>query len=142
MPASLCLDPVVNDPLLTRVPLDCDATFYPYGFPVRIRSNSPITIEAANRSWKTYRQRYDYPPLDIRILLSKSTSSPCTEEPAFRSQGHLLNIIMDRENFACLDLEAGFAFGWATEATALNQEYFRQYLLDVMIYQLLEKFDI
>jgi hypothetical protein len=37
-----------------------------------------------------------------------------------------------------LDLNAGFAFGWATEATAKNQEYFRQCLLDVMIYPLLE----
>jgi hypothetical protein len=35
-------------------------------------------------------------------------------------------------------LHAGFAFGWATEATAQNQEYFRQCLLDVMIYPLLE----
>jgi hypothetical protein len=35
-------------------------------------------------------------------------------------------------------LHGGFAFGWATEATAQNQEYFRQCLLDVMIYPLLE----
>ena len=37
-----------------------------------------------------------------------------------------------------LDLNAGFAFGWATQATAQNQEYLRQCLLDVMIYPLLE----
>jgi hypothetical protein len=49
-----------------------------------------------------------------------------------------LSIVADRENFASLDLEAGFAFGWATEATAQNQEYFRQCLLDVMVYPLLE----
>ncbi|MBV8867259.1 MAG: aldolase, partial [Acidobacteriaceae bacterium] len=60
------------------------------------------------------------------------------EPPTFRSQGHLLSIVSDRENFASLDLDAGFAFGWATQATAQNQEYFRQCLLDVMIYPLLE----
>jgi hypothetical protein len=49
-----------------------------------------------------------------------------------------LSIVSDRENFAVLDLHGGFAFGWATEATAENQEYFRQCLLDVMIYPLLE----
>jgi hypothetical protein len=138
MPESLCIDPVVNDPLLTRAPLECEATFFPYGFPVRIRSNSWTTIEAAGRSWSTYRKHYDYQELDIRLLLSESASPACTAEPTFRSQGHLLSIVVDRENFACLDLEAGFAFGWATEATARSQEYFRQCLLDVMIYPLLE----
>jgi hypothetical protein len=97
-----------------------------------------LTIEAAERSWKTYSRHYDRPPLDIRLLLSDSDSPACQEEPAFRSQGHLLSIVVDRENFACLDLEAGFAFGWATKATARHQEYFRQCLLDVMIYPLLE----
>jgi hypothetical protein len=76
--------------------------------------------------------------LDIRLLLSDGNSAGRTEEPTFRSQGHLLSIVIDKENFAVLDLNAGFAFGWATTATALNQEYLRQCLLDVMIYPLLE----
>lgn len=138
MASSISLEPLVNDPLLTRVPLEHEAMFYPYGFPVRIRSNSVTTLEAADRSWSTYRHRHDHAPLDIRLALSKSGSPGCVEPPAFRSQGHLLSIVADRENFASLDLNAGFAFGWATEATARNQEYFRQCLLDVMIYPLLE----
>ena len=138
MSSSLSLDPLINDPLLTRVPLEHEATFYPYGFPVRIRSNSVTTLEAADRSWSTYRRRYNYVPLDIRLALSQSGSPGCVEQPTFRSQGHLLSIVVDRENFASLDLNAGFAFGWATEATAQNQEYFRQCLLDVMVYPLLE----
>ena len=138
MPRSLSLEPLVNDPLLTRVPLEHEAIFYPYGFPVRIRSNSATTLEAAARSWDTYRCRHDHAPLDIRLAISKSASPGCAEQPTFRSQGHLLSIVVDRENFACLDLNAGFAFGWATESTTQNQEYFRQCLLDVMIYPLLE----
>jgi hypothetical protein len=138
MASPTTIQPIVNDPLLTRVPLEHEAMFYPYGFPVRIRSNSAITLEAAHRSWSTYRRRHDRAPLDIRLAISKSSSPACTEPPEFRSQGHLLSIVADRENFASLDLNAGFAFGWATEATAQNQEYFRQCLLDVMIYPLLE----
>lgn len=131
-------EPVVNDPLLARTPLDHEGVFYPYGFPVRIRSNSLTVLEAGERSWGTYRHRFDCAPLDIRVALTKSSSPGCIEPPVFRSQGHLLSIVADRENFALLDLQAGFAFGWATEATAANQEYFRQCLLDVMIYPLLE----
>ena len=138
MPISASLEPVVNDPLLTRVPLAYEDVFYPYGYPVRLRSNSVTTLDAAVRSWSTYRRRHDDPPLDIRLILSEGNNPGCTEPPAFRSQGHLLSIVADRENFALLDLNAGFAFGWATKATAQNQEYFRQCLLDVMIYPLLE----
>jgi hypothetical protein len=138
MKSSVLLECYTNDPLLTRVPLDHEASYYPYGFPVRVRSNSAATLEAAHRSWSTYRCRHDQPPLDIRLALSESSSPGCVDPPVFRSQGHLLSIVSDRENFATLDLGAGFAFGWATQATAQNQEYFRQCLLDVMVYPLLE----
>ncbi len=138
MTSSRFLECPVNDPLLTRIPLEHEALYYPYGFPVRVRSNSATTLRAADRSWSTYRQRHDQAPLEIRLALSASSSPGCVEPPVFRSQGHLLSIVSDRENFAFLDLHRGFAFGWATEATAQNQEYFRQCLLDVMIYPLLE----
>ena len=138
MKSSALLECCTNDPLLTRVSLDYQALYYPYGFPVRVRSNSAITLEAAHRSWNTYRCRHDQPPLDIRLALSESNSPGCVEPPVFRSQGHLLSIVSDRDNFATLDLDAGFAFGWTTQATAQNQEYFRQCLLDVMVYPLLE----
>jgi hypothetical protein len=129
---------IVNDPLFTSITLDYEGMFYPYGYPARIRSNSAVTLEAAERSWRTYRCRHNERPLDIRLVISKTDRPACVDPPEFRSQGHLLSIVADRENFAALDLQLGFAFGWATESTAHNQEYFRQCLLDVMVYPLLE----
>ncbi len=124
--------------MLTRTPLDHEAVFFPYGFPARIRSNSPLTLAAAEVSWKTYRQRFDDPPLDIRLLISDSPSPGRRDPPVFRSQGHLISIVGDSENFASLDLAQGFSFGWVTKSTAEHTEYFRQCFLDVMIYPLLE----
>ena len=134
----LALEPVINDPLLTRLPLNHQAVFYPYGFPVKLQSNSPIPIAAAEVSWSTYRRKFDTQPLDVRMLISESESPAYTEPPTFRAQGHLLSIVADAENFACLDLNEGLSFGWATKATAQKTEYFRQCLLDVMMYPLLE----
>lgn len=138
MPVAIALEPTINDPLLTRTALDYDSVFYPYGFPVRLRSNSLLTMEAADASWSAYRKKFDFPPLDVRLLILESDRPGCTEPPTFRSQGHLLSIVADADNFACLDLNAGFSFGWATSSTAKKTEYFRQCLLDVMIYPLLE----
>jgi hypothetical protein len=138
MIATTVCEPIVNDPLLTKTPLDYEKEVYPYGFPVRIRSNSAITMRAADVSWGTYRKKFDFPPLDVRLLVSES-ASPARKEPGvFRSQGHLLSIVGDSENFACLDLRGGFSFGWVTRSTAENTEYFRQCFLDVMIYPLIE----
>jgi len=131
-------EPVTNDPLLTRTSLEYEAELYPYEFPVRIRSNSPAILRAAEVSWGTYRKRFDTPPLEVRLLVSESESPGRLEPPVFRSQGHLLSIAGDSENFACLDLRAGFSFGWVTKNTAENTEYLRQCFLDVMIYPLIE----
>jgi len=131
-------EPVTNDPLLTRIPLEYEAEFYPYNFPARIRSNSPVILQAAEVSWGTYKKRFDTPPLDIRLLVSESSSPGRLEPPVFRSQGHLLSIVGDYENFASLDLRSGFSFGWVTANTAANTEYLRQCILDVMIYPLIE----
>ena len=130
------------DPLLTKTPLTETRTFFPYGFPVRLESNSPLVIEAAEISWGTYRCRYARPPLEVRCLISESSNPACTEPPVFRAQKNLLSIIADNENFACLDLEQGFSFGWITDATVRSTEYFRQCFLDVMIYPLLEIRDL
>lgn len=138
MATSIALEPTLNDPLLTRTPLAYETIRYPYGFPARIRSNSPVTMAAAEISWGTYHQKFDHPPLDVRLFVSDSESPARVDPPTFRSQGHLLSIVADGENFATLDLNAGFSFGWVTKNTALKTEYFRQCFLDVMIYPLLE----
>jgi hypothetical protein len=136
--SSIALEPVINDPLMTRVPLPHEAVFFPYGFPMRIRSNSPATLRAADLSWGAYPKKFQYPPFDVRLLISNSDSPAQTEAPQSLSQGHLVSVIADAENFVCLDLNAGFGFGWATPATAGNTDYFRQCLLDVMVYYILE----
>lgn len=128
----------IVDPLQTRVSTNCRRTVFPYGFPVHIRSNSRLVLEAAEISWGTYRQQHSLPALDVRCFVSDVESPACVEPPQFRSQAHLLSIVADHENFACLDLEQGFSFGWVTKNTARSTEYFRQCFLDVMIFPLLE----
>ena len=133
---------LTKDPLFTRTPVTKEQIFFPYGFPVQLSSNSAHVIEAAETSWGTYRCRFRRPPLDVRCFVSESAGPACTEPPVFRSQRHLLSIVADNENFALLDLEQGFSFGWMTSATVQSMEYFRQCFLDVMIYPLLEIRDL
>jgi hypothetical protein len=105
---------------------------------VRLSSNSPLVMEAAEISWGTYKRHFMTPPIDVRCLVGDSDKPACVEPPTFRSQQHLLSIVVNEENFACLDLERAFSFGWVSRKTAESTEYFRQCFLDVMIYPLLE----
>ncbi|HZU24391.1 MAG TPA: hypothetical protein VFA04_02660 [Bryobacteraceae bacterium] len=138
MPIRTAPDLQFNDPMLTRTALGYEVVRYPYGFPARIRSNSQVIMEAADVSWGACRQRFDVAPVEIRLLVSDSESPGCREAPFFRSQGHLISIAGDSENFAVLDLRSGFSFGWVTKNTAENTGYLRQCFLDVMVYPLLE----
>ena len=132
------IEPAVEDPLMTRVPLEYEGLFYPYGYPVRIRSNSALTLQAAEISYRASQPKVEASPLDVRVLIAESLSPARTHPPVFRSQGHLLTLVVDAENFAGLDLDKGFGFGWITRATAERFDYFRQNFLDVIIYCLLE----
>lgn len=138
MSTAIADEPVIKDPLLTRVPLDQEGLFYRFGFPLRIRSNSTIPLSAAAISYRGYRQKFDVPPLDVRVLVAETSGPARTEPPVFRSQGNLMTIVIDSENFASLDLNTGFGFGWVTRATADKSDYFRQCFLDVITYCLLE----
>jgi hypothetical protein len=138
MTQTVALQSPVSDPLHTLIALEQDEIFFPFGFPVRLRSNSSMVLEAARKSWGTSGCRYNHEPLDITLIVARSSSPSCNNPPTFRSQGHLMSVVLDQENFAALDLDAGFAFGWATTSTVENQDYFRQCLLEAMVYPLLE----
>lgn len=129
----IVVEPAVNDPLLTRVRFGYDAFFYPQGYPARLRSNSALILDAAEASWSTHRLRDGHDPVEIRLAVSDSNSPSCLASPEFKFHRHLLSIVADRENFASIDLKAGFAFGWVTLATARNQQYLRQYFLEPII---------
>ncbi|HEY7303745.1 MAG TPA: hypothetical protein VH601_06520 [Bryobacteraceae bacterium] len=139
MPTVTRVNPVLEDPLLTRVPLEYEALFYPYGFPARIRSNSARILSAAEASYGTCRQEVDSHPVDLRVLVEPGSGPACAELPVLQSQGNLLSLVADAENFAALDLNGGFGSCWVTRATADETDYFRQHFLDVMISRLLRR---
>jgi hypothetical protein len=131
------VEPAVNDPLLTRVQFGYDGFFYPQGYRARLRSNSALVLDAAKASWSTHPLRDGHHPVEIRLAVSESNSPSCIASPEFRFRGHLLSIVADSENFVSIDLRAGFAFGWATLATARNQQCLRRYFLEPIIESLL-----
>lgn len=128
------IEPDLEDPLKVMTPLVYSKCFYPFGFPIRVSSNSRLVLEAAELSWSHERRRFDSNELEVRCFVAESESAACTTPAVFRSQEHLLTIVADAENFAAIDLNGGLSFGWVTSATAASTNYFRYMFLEAMAY--------
>jgi hypothetical protein len=130
---------VSADPLLSHAEFTQQRRYYPLGFALDIATNSDLVLQAAERSWAGWSQRFDNAPFRIEVGVGVPTSEDAAASPVFRSRDHLLSIISDPANFMVCDMQSGFAFGWVTPGTAANQSFFRYFFLDVTALTLVEQ---
>lgn len=122
-----------NDPLRFGVDLPLTALFHPLGYPVRLATNSPDVLLAAEESWCDFPQFFSAPPINLRVSVEDDGSAECASSIMMRGQGHLLSAVSDAKNSAILDSSRRFAYCSVTAATARNRPWFRYFYLDAMI---------
>lgn len=121
-----------DDPLLSKVDFPLQSMIFPLGFPLRLSTNSPAVLEAAKISWGYFKKKFDHPPLELRIGVTKDRNNPADLPPAPTPRmqwGQLVNIA-DCNNFVTIDFKAGRSFGWITQSIAESPQYLRYYFLD------------
>jgi hypothetical protein len=119
------------DPLLSKVEMPLQSTLFPLGFPLKLSTNSPAVLEAADISWGQFKQKFSHPPLELRIGVTKGgNTADLPPVPVVRMQWSQLINIADANNFITIDFKAGRSFGWVTQALAESPRYLRYYLLD------------
>jgi len=130
------LKPNPEKTVLVNAEMPLRATFFPLGFPVEIITNSSEVIEAASQSWKIFPQRFETPPITLRLGVTSNPpdSSFLPPAPLCRIQANTLLHIADKYNFVSCDLSGGSAFGWVTELTARSPLYLRYHILESAIY--------
>ncbi|MEO8025565.1 MAG: hypothetical protein ABI823_03800 [Bryobacteraceae bacterium] len=126
-----------KDPLLCREPLGLERAYWPLGFPVRVETNSPLVLEAADISWGECAKRFDVEPVVVRAGVHGPDDAPVPEAPVYRSHDYLLSIVASRFDTAVCDLQHGFASCWVTPAFVADSSYFRYTFLEAMTYMLL-----
>jgi hypothetical protein len=125
---------IAPDPLLHNLSLPLHHTFYPLGFPVEIYTNDQEILVMAEESWSACVQRFDKPPIHLRIAVSDENPGARPSPPVFRAQAHLLSIVSDPANFAVCDLSAGFSFCCLTRAAVSAHVWARHFFLDAMVF--------
>ena len=129
--------PRPQNTLLSEIDLPLTGTFYPLGYPVEILTNSADVLMAAYESFGHARECRPRPPLDIRVGVSRGSSSSTPSEPTRREYNHLYSMVADGENQAILDLQRCTGFTWVTEQAVKNRLYFRYNFLEKVVYLLL-----
>jgi hypothetical protein len=126
------------DPLLCDIELPLHGVYHPMGFAVKIATNSPDILAAADESWKHFRRIFPEPAVTLRIAVAEEGSDNCPPAPVCRAQQNLLVRIADARNYSVSDLARGFAFSWLTHAVAENRGYLRYHYLEGVAWDLLE----
>lgn len=118
------------DPYLYRAPMPLEAVFYPLGFPVRVSTNSPAVLEAAEVSWSAFAREFDTPMIELTIGVSDGDTAECPPAPGCRARRNLMLRIADQDNFYSADLMRGFSLVWVTAAAVAHKSYFRYHFLE------------
>lgn len=127
----------VYDPFCYSVELPHERVYYPFGFRMRVLTNSLDILQVADESWGGFPLLFDDKSLELRLVVSDDQQAPSASGLIWRAQRHLLTLQSDQNNFAICDLEKGFAFGWFVPASARNHTFMRRYYIDSLVYLLL-----
>jgi len=119
------MEKVLHDPVLSAFELPLRRTFYPYGFPLELETNSADVLAAASEGWGAFDPLFDNPPVRLCLGVLEGSGEPPPLEPVIRSREHMMSIVLDPENFVVCDFNIGFAFGWVTQSTAADHPLVR-----------------
>jgi hypothetical protein len=125
MPEKSIVEMVLPDPVLSAFDLPLQASYFPYGFPLDLATNSAHVIQAAAEGWGMFSQQFDAPPVRMHLGVTPGSNSQLPPKSTFRSREHLMFFVADSENFMACDFNQGFAFGWTTESVAADHALVR-----------------
>jgi hypothetical protein len=127
-PAELPLKSYLN----ARAKLHYEAMHFPLGYPVRVLSNSPDVLAAANESWSAFHPVFHREPLEILFDVKPGNGASQTLPPApeYMLKDSLFMQVADIDNFFIADLKKGRAMGRVTKETAAAAKYFRYHFLE------------
>jgi hypothetical protein len=106
-----------------------EETYYPFGFPATVRTNSELVLEQYRKLWGKFTLLRDTDPIALDVHLAPSETNECPPEPAHQLMLPLLMSIADKENYSIVDLDRCTAAIRVSQAAMANPLYLQFYLL-------------
>jgi hypothetical protein len=106
-----------------------EETFYPYGFPATVRTNSGAVLEQYREIWGKFAALRDTDPIAVDVHLAPSETSECPPEPGYQLMLPLLMAVADKSNFSIVNLDRCTASIKISQAAMAHPLYLRCFLL-------------
>jgi len=108
-------------------PLTLVKMFYPYGFPMEIRTNAVEVLDMAERLWGGFAPQHATKLIVSEIHITDGETLVFPQSPTYRFARPLFTCIVDGCNYVVCDLERGHSYTVMTRGmleSALYVEYF------------------
>lgn len=121
-------------PLHVPHPLDAGALrlramFYPFGFPLEVRTNAGEVLEMYGKMWSEGVQRYDFEPMLCDVYVAPGGSEQCPPNPSYLYQRPLFTSIADGQHHVVVDMERQRTWMSLTRAVLRQQLYLDAFFL-------------
>jgi len=124
--------------LNSRRKLRYEAMYFPLGYPVRVLSNSPRILEAAEQSWGDFVPMFHGQPFELLFNVDEGGAREAlAPAPTHAVQGPLLVQVADIDNFFIADMKQGRAIGRVTPTTTGCSRYLRYHFLEGAVLSLI-----
>lgn len=85
-------------------PLGLLRTFYPFGYPVEVRTNAEEVFENYEQMWGAFQQRLQVPPIRCDVSVTDGDAAECPPEPSYHLLDSQLVFVADSRHYTVSDL--------------------------------------
>ncbi|HEY6466944.1 MAG TPA: hypothetical protein VIY69_13180 [Candidatus Acidoferrales bacterium] len=119
-----------QDPLLYDTEMPLVKMFHPLGLTLKISTNAPEILDAAEESWGMFEERLQLPLLEMRLGVLDVKWRARFRPPFITGQRGITTQVVDERNFVTTNCDAGFSYGWVTKAVAADRAFLRYYFIE------------
>jgi hypothetical protein len=106
-------------------------TFYPFGFPLAVRTNSSQMLALMEETWGVFEKRFDEEPLRTDICVLETEATECPPAPSYRRLQPMLTAVADKDNYLLADLSAGRTYVTLSSSALRFKPYLQFFFLEL-----------
>lgn len=111
-------------------PLTLQRRFFPFGFPLDVRTNADEIFAHCMMQWGNFEQRFDVDPMIAEIYVVEGAYDECPPRPQYRYLNPILTAVADTHHYSIADITSSRTKIVVSSAALQYPLYFRYFFLE------------
>jgi hypothetical protein len=103
--------------------------FYPYGFPMQVRTNAAEVMEMEERLWGSFAPQHETEPIVSDVYVTEGEAPELPQSPTYRFVRPIVTSIVDGGNYVLSDLERRHSYTIMTRGMIESPFYFEYFFM-------------